>query len=308
MNSKWFIILLLTFSTCATPAEEIDSKIELEARSIKGELEPYHNRLKEPQPGDWLAERKEKGQTFDQYIEINPVRTSETRNKLYIQLLGDLSPEEQKVIEHTAAYLGLFYQMETRILPAIPLEVPEGSKRINEQEGSLQYHTKYILYDILKPNLPDSAAVYVAFTAEDLYPDQRWNFVFGQASVKDRVGVWSIHRYGDPSQSEEAFKRCLFRAMKVASHETGHMFSMRHCIAYECNMNGSNSLEESDRKPPYLCPHCLAKMKWNLNFDVSHRYNEIDSFFLRHDVSPYFEQYYGGISQHLDTISVIHRQ
>ena len=47
-------------------------------------------------------------------------------------------------------------------------------------------------------------------------------------------------------------------ALITATHETGHMFSMLHCTAYECCMCGSNHREESDRRPVYLCPECTA--------------------------------------------------
>jgi archaemetzincin len=34
-----------------------------------------------------------------------------------------------------------------------------------------------------------------AVTMEDLYPDPQWNFVFGEASLPDRTGVFSFARY-----------------------------------------------------------------------------------------------------------------
>src|SRR3712207_7363776 len=43
------------------------------------------------------------------------------------------------------------------------------------------------------------------------------------------------------------FKLTLLRTLKIAAHETGHMFSVRHCTKYECVMNGSNHLGETDR-------------------------------------------------------------
>ena len=63
-----------------------------------------------------------------------------------------------------------------------------------------------------------------------------------------------------PKQDDDAFRLCLLRTIKVATHETGHMFSMQHCIQLECNMNGSNNLPESDRHPLEVCPNCLAKL------------------------------------------------
>ena len=67
---------------------------------------------------------------------------------------------------------------------------------------------------------------YLALTASDLWPGQGWNFVFGEASLRQRIGVWSIYRNGDP---ETDFQLCLRRTLSTASHETGHILGMAHC-------------------------------------------------------------------------------
>src|SRR5690606_34426241 len=118
----------------------------------------------------------------------------------------------------------------------------------------------------------------IAFTASDLWPGEGWNYVFGQASLSDRVGVWSIHRHGDPDAGETEFRECLLRAMKVATHETGHMFSMQHCTKYECNMCGSNNRAESDRRPVEVCPECLAKLCWATDCDPAARFSKLAEF------------------------------
>jgi archaemetzincin len=113
---------------------------------------------------------------------------------------------------------------------------------------------------MLYPTLPDDAVARIAFTTVDLWPGEGWNFVFGQASLSQRVGVWSIHRNGDPEAGEDPFRLCLLRTVKMATHETGHMFSMVHCTFFRCNMAGCNHQEESDRNPFWLCPQCMAKL------------------------------------------------
>src|SRR6185369_17617532 len=102
--------------------------------------------------------------------------------------------------------------------------------------GSPQLLTSYILNEILKQRLASDAVASIAFTATDLWPGEGWNFVFGQAMLHDRVGVWSIARFGDPGKSPEDFQRALLRTLKIAVHETGHMLSMAHCTAYRCVM------------------------------------------------------------------------
>ena len=46
----------------------------------------------------------------------------------------------------------------------------------------------------------------------------------------------------------------------MLTHETGHLFGIRHCIHYECLMCGCNHREEFDRRPIHLCPVCLRKL------------------------------------------------
>jgi archaemetzincin len=98
------------------------------------------------------------------------------------------------------------------------------------------------------------------------------------ASIRQRVGVWSIFRNGDPEGDEDERALCLLRTIGTGTHETGHMLSMLHCIRYECNMNGSNSREESDKTPLALCPECAAKIWWACACDPVQRYEKLEAF------------------------------
>src|SRR5207248_460192 len=128
--------------------------------------------------------------------------------------------------------------------------------------------------------LPADAFCVLAITMEDLYPEPSWNFVFGQASLHDRVGVYSFARY-DPAfygQSRAPGYEALLlrRSCKVLAHETSHMFGLTHCTFFHCLMNGSNHLAESDRRPLHLCPVCLRKLQSSVDFDVFGRYNALE--------------------------------
>lgn len=58
----------------------------------------------------------------------------------------------------------------------------------------------------------------------------------------------------------------LSRICRTASHELGHCFGFEHCVYYACLMQGSASLAEDARQPPYLCPVDLAKLKHAVSF------------------------------------------
>jgi archaemetzincin len=151
--------------------------------------------------------------------------------------------------------------------------------RRNPSTGNLQILTGDVL-NFLKSRLPSDAFCIVAITMDDRYPDASWNFVFGQASPRERVAVYSFARY-DPAFYGEPMTRdhgalVLRRSCKVLAHETAHIFGLEHCIYFSCLMNGSNHLAESDRRPLHLCPVCLRKLVWSIGFDVVERYASLE--------------------------------
>lgn len=62
------------------------------------------------------------------------------------------------------------------------------------------------------------------------------------------------------SESEHLYGLWLFCVARTASHELGHCFGMDHCVYYACMMQGTASVAEDCRQPPYLCPICAAKL------------------------------------------------
>jgi archaemetzincin len=243
-------------------------------------IAPLHTRPGKPQQGDWLASFSEAGQTFDEYINCTPVKATAKRNKLCIQPIGDFDKNQKKVLDLAAEFLGLYYDLPVEFKDPMSLDVvPLGASRTrNPQKGDLQLLTTYIIEEVLYPKRPKDAAAYLGFTTTDLWPGEGWNFVFGQALLDGRVGVWSINRFGDPAKSDASFKLCLLRTMKLATHETGHMFTMEHCTAYMCNMAGTNSLDETDKHPLWLCPECMAKVCWMRQVDPVSRYTKLADF------------------------------
>jgi archaemetzincin len=231
--------------------------------------------------GDWLSSYAEKGQTFQQYLASNPDIPDRKRRVLYVRPLGALTPSQLRIAELTADYLGHFFGLPVRIEPPLPLgRVPARAHRFNPATGTEQIQTGYLL-DLLKDDRPDDAFAQIGLIATDLYPDKPMNFVFGQASLSDRVGVWSLSRLGEPEKSGVEFHDALVRTLKTASHEMGHMFSIHHCTKYQCVMNGSNSLYELDRHPLDTCPECMAKICWATGSDPRRRFEQLAAFFSR---------------------------
>jgi len=260
-----------------TPVEKLYLPIQFR------KLLPLHTKLGRPQPGDWLDQHHEPGQTYRQYIHGQPIRPDRQRRIIYIQPLGDFTKTQRKIVELSAEFMGLYFELPVKIHRDIPLsEIPEKARRKHPSWGMDQILSTYVLSDVLAPRLPDDAVAYIAFTASDLWPGEGWNFVFGQASLRGRVGVWSIYRNGDPDKDDATFRLCLRRTLQTATHETGHMFSMMHCTLFECNMCGCNHRAESDRRPLALCPHCLAKLCFATGAKPAKRFEKLAAFAKRH--------------------------
>ncbi|THX77329.1 hypothetical protein D6D04_06386 [Aureobasidium pullulans] len=60
-----------------------------------------------------------------------------------------------------------------------------------------------------------------------------------------------------PSSHRSAW---LNRVCRTASHEIGHCLGLDHCMYYACIMQGSATMAEDLRQPPYLCPIDDAKL------------------------------------------------
>jgi archaemetzincin len=158
---------------------------------------------------------------------------------------------------------------------------------MNSFPGHRQLHALDILEE-LRPDVPEDAFCVLALTGEDLYPKESWNYVFGYAFYRDRVGVYSFARYdpaflGEPRP--EKFKQLyLRRSLQIIAHEVAHMYTLKHCIYYHCVVNGSNNLPESDAQPLHLCPVCLRKLYFNVGFDIVERYRDLQEFYRKVDM------------------------
>jgi archaemetzincin len=238
-----------------------------------------HAPIRPPCEGDWLCEYDEPGQTFLEYLASDPVLPTRQQAILYVQPIGDFGIPQTTSIDATVELLGLFYSVPTRTLDPIESKIiPGWARRQNPNTGNEQFLTRFIR-DQLARNKPRDAIAVLALTPTDLWPGKGWNFVFGQGSFHEGVGVWSLHRMGDPELEPRTFLR---RTLKIAVHETGHMFGIRHCTEFECGMNGCNHQEEADSQPMWFCPEEEMKIWYGFRVDPGVRYRGLVEFCERY--------------------------
>lgn len=223
-------------------------------------------RLGPPQPGEWRHSFPEEPQTFEDYAARCANRKSAERSVFYLQPLGAAGERYRATIERLREYAEAFFGVPARVCETIPMFengwVPQ-RRQFNSSMGIGQ----------LAERVPADALVYVGITEQDLFA-KGLHFVFGEGSLKNRCGIYSLTRH--ETADEALFLR---RALRLMSHEVGHVLSIEHCVEYRCVMQGSNSLQEGDLQPLHLCPVDLRKLRWNAGFDDKERYRRLFTFY-----------------------------
>lgn len=221
-----------------------------------------------PTPGEWLHSFSEGGQTVAEHARSCRNRKSAERHTLHLAPYDDLRPAHTARLADLEAFVEAYFSVEAEVLPARSPPAEAWSERRAQWDASL------IADDQLGRVPADSLGV-LGLMGGDLYVDGL-NFVFGIGRFEQRVGVHSLHRFGEMPQ------RLRRRAFALAAHELGHMFGVEHCVFYDCVMNGSNSLTETDRAPLHLCPVCREKLRWALGFDPVARYRRLAALYRGH--------------------------
>ena len=237
--------------------------------------EIYHKPLPPPEKDEWLYSHKENGQTYSQFLSYNLIRPS--KNKIiYINPLQEMS---QTFLDNCVLYCqSFFYPLKIKLIKITNLKSLNIESRINGYTNKIQYNASQINSKMAK-FVPNDAHCVLSILLDDLYPKPDWNFVFGLANIKQRVGVFSFARF-DPNffginRPDNFDSYLLYRSCNTLTHEICHAFGILHCIYYNCLMNGSNSLKESLKRPLIECPVCLRKLHEVIGFDCKERYNKI---------------------------------
>lgn len=96
-----------------------------------------------------------------------------------------------------------------------------------------------------------------------------------QAALAEHLALPSLEK--SPSQAALS-GLWLGRVSRTAGHELGHCFGIDHCVSYACSMQGTASIIEDARQPPYLCPIDLAKVLKSTGTDGNERYQKLWEF------------------------------
>lgn len=230
------------------------------------EVEEGFRRLGPAKPGEWRWTFPEQEQSFERYVGGSVNRRCEHRSTFYLQPLGAAGSHYRDTLERMRVYAEAYFGVPATVLDPIPMvEAAFDSKRGQYDAGRI--------IQVLADRHPPDALVFMGITDKDLY-STGLNFVFGEGSLHQRCGVYSLLRYQTPD-----LPRFTRRSLKLLSHEAGHILSIDHCTVYSCVMQGANTLEEDDSHPMHLCPTDLRKVLWNSGADRDERYQTLAALY-----------------------------
>jgi archaemetzincin len=157
-------------------------------------MEKLFTPMPKPEPGDWLASQKEKPQPFDSYKLPYVNFVTPDKRTIYLQPYGKFNKE---FMEKLVAFCEVFYPGTlVKILPEKDLlaSIPNIRHRKN------CYGEQYVCDDILaymKTCVPKDAYCVMGITLHDIYPGPNWNYVYGWATYRARVGIFSFLRWDE---------------------------------------------------------------------------------------------------------------
>jgi archaemetzincin len=244
------------------------------------------------EPRTWLASSFELGQTYAAFVGSS-IQFSQS-SSVSLHLIGEFSERQYSAAKAVKEYLSIFFCRSVVLAENIPADsIPGAGRRWHPFEGHLQYRTVYIIDSLLPRLRPKDTMFSLALTAVDLFPREKWSFVFGQASPANYSAVASLSRFDRKYSDDREFLRAVLRAV---SHEAAHAINIRHCIASVCLMNGAIDLVEAEKTPLSLCPSCYAKLSHATGCSPHKRLNYLYRFYLKYGLNWEAEKTLGKLS------------
>ena len=161
---------------------------------------------------------------------------------------------EEEPVRNIVPRLEKTFSMPVEILEEkapVPVEKKDREKN--------KYRAKDILEDALARRSIDATRL-LAFFPEDIYIG-REEYNFGVADPDNRGAVVSVKQLRSGEKS-----RYSLHLFKVAAHELGHTFKLKHDSPHtgKCLMMPSRTIRALNAAPAVFCSSCLATLKKNI--------------------------------------------
>ncbi|XP_017273750.1 archaemetzincin-2 isoform X2 [Kryptolebias marmoratus] len=211
---------------------------------------------------DWILAHPEEPQDFETFYKDPYRRTPNAdHSTIYLQTIGsfgEVGAQTDLYVEWLRDYCqAFFYGLSVKLLPTVTVSETRCSFRVNSNSHNLQILTGMGVFSFAR------------------YDDNFYTRSYAgrlKKQIQPKPGAYSVF---DGYYTPPITSSLLLRSCKTMTHEIGHMFGMKHCQWMNCIMQGSNHLEESDRRPLDFCPICLHKLHVSVGFQIAERYKAL---------------------------------
>jgi archaemetzincin len=173
------------------------------------------------------------------------------RPRLYLQAMGDQLPKQDVAFVKLA--LEAFYALEVVTLAPMPLP-PDA------WYAQRQRYRAEVLLEHLATRLPADGKRILGLTGVDISTTKGdvadWG-ILGLATVDGSACVLSAFRTARGAQGPQGAR---VRLGKVAVHELGHTFGLRHCPTWGCLMEDARGTVATTDRERDLCPICRKQL------------------------------------------------
>jgi hypothetical protein len=100
-----------------------------------------------PNPGDWLAEHAEQGQSFDDFVRMDQVKPERESGIVYLQPWGNFIDGQGPSLEKLQEYAASYFMLKVKLLPARSIANSHLTTRRNPAANNWQIltHGKFVL-------------------------------------------------------------------------------------------------------------------------------------------------------------------
>jgi archaemetzincin len=154
------------------------------------------------------------------------------------------------IAERTAQVYGVPYRLATEAT-----QLPDGAL----EQRTRKYRADALLEE-LKHRRPGRGVHRLGITEADVSIED-WNFVFGLAEMPGSTAVMSLAKLRPRRPSRESDALLRQRAVKIAVHELGHTFGLRHCPDERCVMSYTETAAGVDRTGETFCAKCRSRLR-----------------------------------------------
>ncbi len=290
---------------------EILSPSDQQPRTLLDEIELTRHLDKAPTNRSWLKFGNQIGETQQTFSDFVARVGEPAPRPLYVQLIGDFSPQDREVIAQVIEFLKVFHRKEvllseknlsmeelkrikladfakrkstpSEVLPAM---APENGIQIKRRVAPTdfytnQFHTQFPRAD--GQYLADIAIDALNVFKQENLPANCDLIAFTKEDLFARAltnYVFGLAQYGGSGiWSQHRFgsdpRQLLLRMLKLSTHEFGHSRVISHCVEKECNMGGYMSVDELDKRPLWYCAEDSAKICYLTGITMKQYYQDL---------------------------------